>query len=89
MSPSVQLKATLNGDDHVVVGRPIKNAPDPIAVVESMQREVRRGLVLPPGYLIARNTLAPPALSQPRLSAHPVAVGVPCEVADAPIQPGN
>jgi orotidine-5'-phosphate decarboxylase len=40
-------QAILNGADYVVVGRPIKNAPDPIAVVESMQREIERGLASP------------------------------------------
>jgi orotidine-5'-phosphate decarboxylase len=37
-------QAIINGADYVVVGRPIRNAPDPIAVVESMQREIERGL---------------------------------------------
>jgi len=36
--------AVINGADHVVVGRPIRNAADPIAVVESMQREIMEGL---------------------------------------------
>ncbi len=33
-------KAILSGADHVVVGRPIRNAKDPIAVVESMQKDI-------------------------------------------------
>jgi orotidine-5'-phosphate decarboxylase len=33
-----------NGADHVVVGRPIKTASDPIAVVESMQKEIEKAL---------------------------------------------
>ncbi len=37
-------QAIINGADHVVVGRPIRNAADPIAVVESMQREIITGL---------------------------------------------
>ena len=36
--------AIINGADYVVVGRPISRARDPIAVVESMQSEIRRGL---------------------------------------------
>ena len=34
-------QAIIDGADHVVVGRPIRDAADPIAVVESMQREIR------------------------------------------------
>jgi orotidine-5'-phosphate decarboxylase len=37
-------QAIINGADYVVVGRPIRTAPDPIAVVESMQGEIQRGL---------------------------------------------
>jgi orotidine-5'-phosphate decarboxylase len=37
-------EAIINGADYLVVGRPIKNAADPVAVVESMQREIDRGL---------------------------------------------
>jgi orotidine 5''-phosphate decarboxylase, subfamily 1 len=37
--------AIINGADYVVVGRPISKAQDPIAVVESMQSEIRRRLV--------------------------------------------
>lgn len=36
--------AIINGADYVVVGRPISRAQDPIAVVESMQSEIRKGL---------------------------------------------
>ena len=38
--------AIINGADYVVVGRPISTAKDPIAVVESMQHEIRKGLSL-------------------------------------------
>ncbi|MCI0652945.1 MAG: orotidine-5'-phosphate decarboxylase [Methylococcaceae bacterium] len=37
-------QAILNGADHVVVGRPIRNASDPLAVVESMQKAILAGL---------------------------------------------
>lgn len=37
-------KAILSGADYVVVGRPIRTAEDPIAVVQSMQEEIGRGL---------------------------------------------
>jgi orotidine-5'-phosphate decarboxylase len=33
-------EAIANGADHIVVGRPISTAKDPIAVVESMQRDI-------------------------------------------------
>jgi orotidine-5'-phosphate decarboxylase len=36
--------AIINGADYVVVGRPISKAKDPIAIVESMQSEIRKGL---------------------------------------------
>jgi len=36
--------AIINGADYVVVGRPIRTAKDPIAVVESMQHEIQKGL---------------------------------------------
>jgi len=36
--------AIINGADYVVVGRPIRTANDPIAVVESMQQEIQKGL---------------------------------------------
>lgn len=38
--------AIINGADYVVVGRPISTAKDPIAVVESMQHEIQKGLSL-------------------------------------------
>jgi len=38
-------KAIANGADYVVVGRPISTAADPVAVVESMQQEIKRSLV--------------------------------------------
>ncbi|MBF0610092.1 MAG: orotidine-5'-phosphate decarboxylase [Magnetococcales bacterium] len=34
-------QAILNGADHVVVGRPIRNAADPLAVVAALQEEIR------------------------------------------------
>jgi orotidine-5'-phosphate decarboxylase len=34
-------EAIANGADHIVVGRPISTAKDPISVVESMQREMQ------------------------------------------------
>jgi orotidine-5'-phosphate decarboxylase len=34
-------QAFLNGADHVVVGRPIRMAPDPLTLVQDMQREIR------------------------------------------------
>jgi orotidine-5'-phosphate decarboxylase len=37
-------QAIINGADYVVVGRPISRAKDPIAVVESMQAEIEKGL---------------------------------------------
>ncbi len=36
--------ALINGADHVVVGRPISRAKDPLAVVDSMQNEIRKVL---------------------------------------------
>ncbi|OPL10597.1 MAG: orotidine 5'-phosphate decarboxylase [delta proteobacterium ML8_D] len=36
--------AIINGADYVVVGRPIREAKDPIAVVESMQNKIQKGL---------------------------------------------
>ena len=36
--------AIIQGADHVVVGRPIRNARDPVAVVKSMQDEISCGL---------------------------------------------
>ena len=37
-------QAIINGADHVVVGRPISRAPDPLAVVATMQAEIELGL---------------------------------------------
>lgn len=37
-------EAIINGADYVVVGRPIRDAADPVAVVRSMQDEIQRGL---------------------------------------------
>lgn len=39
-------EAVINGADYVVIGRPISTAKDPIAVVESMQHEIQKGLSL-------------------------------------------
>jgi orotidine-5'-phosphate decarboxylase len=36
--------AVAAGADHIVVGRPVSTAKDPIAVVETMQAEIRRAL---------------------------------------------
>lgn len=33
-------EAMANGADHIVVGRPISTATDPIAIVELMQRDI-------------------------------------------------
>ncbi|MHC1729124.1 MAG: orotidine-5'-phosphate decarboxylase [Syntrophobacteraceae bacterium] len=38
-------EAIRNGADYVVVGRPISTAKDPIAVVETMQREIEKALM--------------------------------------------
>ncbi|MBA2593178.1 MAG: orotidine-5'-phosphate decarboxylase [Pseudomonadota bacterium] len=38
-------EAIRNGADHVVVGRPIRNAPDPVAMVEAMHAEITRALL--------------------------------------------
>ncbi len=37
-------RAIANGADYVVVGRPIRNARDPIAIVELIQREIEQSL---------------------------------------------
>lgn len=37
-------QAVINGADYVVVGRPIRNAADPVAIVTAMQREIEQGL---------------------------------------------
>ena len=39
-------RAIIDGADYVVVGRPISTAKDPIAVIESMQNEIKKGLAL-------------------------------------------
>lgn len=39
-------EAIINGADYVVIGRPISTAKDPIAVIESMQHEIQKGLSL-------------------------------------------
>jgi orotidine-5'-phosphate decarboxylase len=36
--------AIRNGADYIVVGRPIRNAQDPIKVIESLQNEIKLGL---------------------------------------------
>ncbi len=38
-------QAIINGADHVVIGRPISKAEDPIAVVKALQEEIRQGLM--------------------------------------------
>lgn len=38
-------QAILNGADHVVVGRPIRTAKDPIATIKKLQDEIAEGLV--------------------------------------------
>ena len=38
------MDAIRNGADHIVVGRPVSTAKDPIGVVESMQQEMTRAL---------------------------------------------
>ncbi len=37
-------RAVVSGADHVVVGRPISKAADPLAVIEAMQQEIAAGL---------------------------------------------
>jgi len=37
-------QAIANGADYVVIGRPIRNASDPIAIVELIQREIEQSL---------------------------------------------
>jgi orotidine-5'-phosphate decarboxylase len=39
-------QAIINGADHVVVGRPIKNAADPVALIKSLQEEIAEGISL-------------------------------------------
>jgi orotidine-5'-phosphate decarboxylase len=36
--------AILNGADHVVIGRPIRSAPDPISTIKKLQDEIAQGL---------------------------------------------
>jgi orotidine-5'-phosphate decarboxylase len=36
--------AILNGADHVVIGRPIRDSQDPIALIRSLQQEIAEGL---------------------------------------------
>ena len=36
--------AIINGADHVVIGRPIRNAADPISVIKKLQDEIAQGL---------------------------------------------
>ena len=38
------MQAVIDGADHVVIGRPISTAPDPVAAVSSIQEEIARGL---------------------------------------------
>lgn len=38
------MQAILDGADHVVIGRPISTAPDPVAAVVAIQEEIARGL---------------------------------------------
>jgi orotidine-5'-phosphate decarboxylase len=37
--------AIINGADHVVIGRPIRNATDPIGTIKKLQDEIAEGLV--------------------------------------------
>lgn len=38
------MQAIIDGADHVVIGRPISTAPDPVAAVVAIQEEIARGL---------------------------------------------
>jgi orotidine-5'-phosphate decarboxylase len=38
------MQAIIDGADHVVIGRPISTAPDPVAAVIAIQEEIARGL---------------------------------------------
>jgi orotidine-5'-phosphate decarboxylase len=38
------MQAIIDGADHVVIGRPISTAPDPVAAVVAIQDEIARGL---------------------------------------------
>lgn len=37
-------EAILNGADHVVIGRPIRNSDNPIALIKELQKEIKDGL---------------------------------------------
>lgn len=37
-------QAIINGADHVVIGRPIRNSSDPVALIRSLQKEIAEGL---------------------------------------------
>jgi len=37
-------EAIINGADHVVIGRPIRNSNDPIALIKELHREIAEGL---------------------------------------------
>jgi len=37
-------EAIINGADHVVIGRPIRNSDDPIALIRELQGEIKEGL---------------------------------------------
>jgi orotidine-5'-phosphate decarboxylase len=37
-------QAIINGADHVVIGRPIRDSKDPIALIRDLQREIAEGL---------------------------------------------
>ncbi len=41
-------EAIINGADHVVIGRPIRNSPDPVALVKQIQAEIKAGLEMLP-----------------------------------------
>ncbi len=36
--------AILSGADHVVIGRPIRDSKDPVALIRSLQQEIAEGL---------------------------------------------
>lgn len=37
-------EAIINGADHVVIGRPIRNSDDPVTLIKSLQTEIKEGL---------------------------------------------
>ncbi len=37
-------QAIINGADHVVIGRPIRNSPNPLALVKEIKAEIKEGL---------------------------------------------